>query len=250
MAMDRGPNFYNLDCKDWFKTYAANAHGALFLIVCWCIWKGRNAKIFSDLVWTDWYMINYIHTLHNSIHKAFGSTHNSHAVREVKWNPPADNFIKLNVDGSSFGSPGRSGFGGIFRNSSGEWISGFTGFCGVSTNLNAELLAIYHGFMIAWRAGYTHVICEYDSLSALALINEGVNSFHPFGPLIFQIQSLKSLQWSLFIQHTLREGNECAEWMAKTGASRDDDLKIWETCPPQLNSIMLAYAFGVIRLRP
>lgn len=127
---------------------------------------------------------------------------------------------------------------------------GFTGCCGISTNLNVELFAIYHGLVIAWEAGYIYVICESDSLSALSLINEGVDHFHPFALMIKGIQNLRSLQWSLTLQHTLREGNECADWLAKTGASMDDDLKIWEVCPPQLSYVILAYALGVIRLRP
>lgn len=90
------------------------------------------------------------------------------SIREVKSIPPAENYIKLNVDGSSYGNPGRSGFGGIIRNSLGEWVSGFSGFCGISTNLTAELLAIYHSLDIAWKTSYKFVISKSDSLSAIS----------------------------------------------------------------------------------
>lgn len=220
------------------------------MTIWWSIWRTRNAEIFSDQVWNDWYLLNYIRTLHDSIVKAYGPMYSTQTIREVKWNPPPENYIKLNVDGSSFGNPGRSSFGGIFRNSYGEWMWGFSGFCGISTNLNVELLAIYHGLDMAWKAGYKFVICESDSLSALSLINDGVSPFHPFAPLIEEIHMLRCMQRTLScFKHILREGNEFADWMAKIGASLDHDLQVWEDCPPQLQSVILADVLGVVRLR-
>lgn len=35
----------------------------------------------------------------------------------------------------------------------GQWIIGFSGYCGFTTNLHAELLAILHGLQIAWSRG-------------------------------------------------------------------------------------------------
>lgn len=137
IAIDHDQAFYSSNHGDWLSKYATKANGELFVIVCWCIWKSRNSEIFTDTVWSDWYMTSCIQSLHDSIIKAFGSSQNSKLAREVKWSPPLDNYIKLNMDGSFFGNPGRSGFGGIFRNSIGEWMLGFTASCGVSTNLNA-----------------------------------------------------------------------------------------------------------------
>lgn len=126
----------------------------------------------------------------------FGSNVHSHKQREVSWHPPIGNSIKVNVDGSSFGNPGRAGFGGCIRNSCGEWISGFSGTCGCTSNINAELLAICHGLNKAWwQAGYSAIIIESDSKSALEMISEGVTQFHPHAPLVTHIRSLISRQW-------------------------------------------------------
>ncbi|OIT29361.1 hypothetical protein A4A49_65562, partial [Nicotiana attenuata] len=43
----------------------------------------------------------------------------------VKWEPPATNFYKLNIDGSCEGNPGVGGVGGVFRDSRGQWTLGF-----------------------------------------------------------------------------------------------------------------------------
>lgn len=55
----------------------------------------------------------------------------------------------LNVDGSSLGNPGASGFGGVLRNSDGSWIGSFSGSVGFSNDLHVELLALYNGLSMA-----------------------------------------------------------------------------------------------------
>jgi len=43
--------------------------------------------------------------------------------------------------------------------------------------------------------------------------------------------------------------NECADWLAKHGASSSDALKSWIFCPPQLHRSLLDDALGVAHLR-
>lgn len=72
--------------------------------------------------------------------------HNSNRrERLVHWHPNRDIGVVLNVDGSSFGNPGRTGFGGLLREDDGTWIAGFIGYVGFSTNVHAELMAILYG---------------------------------------------------------------------------------------------------------
>lgn len=42
------------------------------------------------------------------------------------WEPPSNGQFKLNVDGSRRSSSGCIGAGGAIRNSSGDWVSGFS----------------------------------------------------------------------------------------------------------------------------
>lgn len=113
----------------------------------------------------------------------FGSHPCRNNPREVVWLPPADGTIKVNVDGSSFGNPGRAGYGGLVRNNLGEWICGFYGSCGVADNLTTEIYAIMHGLDLAWNRGYRDVILETDSKSAIDLLNTA-QAYHPMFPLL------------------------------------------------------------------
>jgi hypothetical protein len=142
------------------------------LISCWYIWKARNEELFSDTLWEDWKVLNLTNT--------------HHEARLVSWKPPSGAAVKLNVDGSSLGNPGRSGFGGLIRDTNGNWLLGFSGSCGITTNINAELQAIFYGLEKAWSHGYRHVECESDCQSALKLIKEGVPiQTHLYAPIIY-----------------------------------------------------------------
>ena len=44
----------------------------------------------------------------------------------------------------------------------------FSGF-GHTSNVDAELLAIDQGLLLAWNSGFTPIICEADSMTALHL---------------------------------------------------------------------------------
>lgn len=93
------------------------------------------------------------------------------------------------------------------------------------------------------------MICESDSTTALSLITQLTDEFHPHAHLIHKIQSFSQRDWQVSFVHILREDNSCAVCLAKKGASEDHTLVIWDACPTQLDSSMLADAYGVVRLR-
>jgi ribonuclease HI len=78
----------------------------------------------------------------------------------VTWQRPPLEFVKLDVDGSSLGNPGRIGTGGLIRNTGGTFIVGFTMFAG---NLLPELLGVLHGLKLAWNKGFRKVFRNSDS---------------------------------------------------------------------------------------
>lgn len=63
----------------------------------------------------------------------------------VRWIRPSSGCFKLNVDGSSRGSPGDSTVGGVVRDSSGRVVVSFSEFIGVRTNVRAELWTVWRG---------------------------------------------------------------------------------------------------------
>lgn len=186
-------------------------------------------------------VINYIKSEFEVTSQVFNFSQVGSTAREVVWTPPLGNIIKVNVDGSSLGNHGPAGFGGLIRNNAGEWICGFSGSCGYADNLTAEVHAIKHGVELAWDKGFKDVILESDSKCVLDLLTTP-NNLHSLFPLLAHITSLLDRSWNVKLQHSHREGNECANWLAKTGATAGSAWEFWEQCPHQLDPILLADA--------
>lgn len=72
--------------------------------------------------------------------------------------------------------------------------------------------------------------------------------FSPSLSLLVHNNSLLARGWNVKMQHHLRVGNECADWMAKKGAAGASPLVIWDQSPHQLDSFLLADALGIARI--
>ncbi|KAK7258539.1 hypothetical protein RIF29_24119 [Crotalaria pallida] len=136
----------------------------------------------------------------------------------VSWSKPPPQVWCINVDDSSLGNPGSAGFGGLICSEDGSWIRGFSGFIGFTTNLHAKLLAILHGLRLARNLQLQRVLCQTNSLEAIHLISSGNRKFHRYACFIYNICAFLE-DWDVTLAHTLREGDQCADWLAKFGTS-------------------------------
>ncbi|KAK2454619.1 hypothetical protein QL285_002162 [Trifolium repens] len=167
----------------------------------------------------------------------------------VKWNNSNHFGVILNADESCLGSPVRAGFGGVIRNDLGYYLFGFSGFIqGSSDILLAELLAIYQGLILVKNMGIDELVCYSDSLHCISLIKGPTMNYHVYAMLIQDIRELLS-QINTTICHTLREGNNCADFLAKLGASSDSDLTIHASPPEGLSDILWSNAAGTFFFR-
>lgn len=110
-----------------------------------------------------------------------------------------------------------AGFGGLIRDVHGNFLKGFHGYLGNSTIMHAELMIIFHGLSLCWDLGYKRIICSYDSMNTLKLIDSVDPFFHKLGNDIARIVNLLSCPWEVKVQHVFRETNFCADFMAKRG---------------------------------
>jgi ribonuclease HI len=167
----------------------------------------------------------------------------------VTWHPDEASATILNVDGSSLGNPGLSGFGGVLRHSNGDWLFGFAGTVGISTILHVELLAIYHGLQVAWDQGHRNIICYSDSTLSLQLIGEKVNPWHHYASILANISDLVKRNWNVCFRHTKREANSVADLLAKTGAAGTSNWTAMRIPPPAAIPFLQADADRVLFLR-
>jgi len=135
------------------------------------------------------------------------------------------------------------------RNNSGLFLAGFSGFLLNSDDIMlAKLSAIYHGLVTTKDLGYTELACYSDSLVCINLLNGPVERYHVFAVLIQNIKQLL-LQSNITVSHTLREGNQCINFLAKLGASSDDGFVLHDSPPTGLFELLRSDVAGTFHLR-
>ena len=191
-------------------------------------------------------MISYINNTVVDIQRAYANAANHNRVScMVRWSCLPAEFVKINVDGSAMNNLRHAGFGGVIRNDVGEWVIGFSGYPSSSTNLHAELKAVWFGLQLAWDRGCRYLVCHSDSTTAIHLVLQDVPPSHKYSSIVRKIEDLLRAPWEVILEHTYREGNACADWLPKHDAKHDDPTTLWEQAPPNLNLQPLADALGV-----
>lgn len=83
--------------------------------------------------------------------------------KEVRWEKPNYNWVKLNFDGACRGNPGQAGFGAVIQNKDGNVVLGTYGSIGHATNNEAKIRALEAGLLLCKEKGLTNVQIEGDS---------------------------------------------------------------------------------------
>ncbi|XP_057422473.1 uncharacterized protein LOC130716276 [Lotus japonicus] len=243
--------FYNMDCQRWLRDLMYGS-SSMAVATLWWIWRARNAFCMENLTLNDQFLGSHIAVMGDEISRwiANSESGSSSSPHLVRWQPRDPNCLVINVDGSVRGDPCKGGFGGCFRSGFGQWHGGFYEFFNDPTILHLELLAIFHELTLAWDRGVRAVECQSDSLDAVKLESSGPPLRHAFASLIWDIKDLLNRPWQVALYHTLREGNACADFLAKHGAEQDLPLVVIEHPLVGMNFLVLADALGVSSVRP
>lgn len=237
--------FVENDAYLWLKQGLKGSQSTLFAATLWWIWRFRNSMCFTSEVWSLHHISFNIQDTVNVIQTSL----NLHPVaaaeeRVVRWNCFNHSCFIINVDGSCLGSPVQTGFGGLIRNNSGFFTVGFSGHLELSNDiLFAELHAILMGLQLAKNLNIFDVVCYSDSLHCINLINGTAMVYHAYATLIEDIKDLIRIT-NTPILHTLREGNRCADFLAKMGALGDSALSTYTTPPHGLLPLLKDDARG------
>ncbi|GAU12290.1 hypothetical protein TSUD_141980 [Trifolium subterraneum] len=111
-----------------------------------------------------------------------------------------------------------------------------------------ELYAIYQGLTLAKDLAIDELICYSDSLLCINLIKGPIVNYHVYVVLIQDIKEFIS-QSNVTLCHTFREGNQCADFLAKLGASSDADLIIHASPPDGIFDLLKSDSSGTFFLR-
>ena len=94
-------------------------------------------------------------------------------VKRIRWEKPPVGWMKLNTDGSVFGSLGVVGCGGVIRDDCGNWLSGFNRRIGITNSFCAELWGLREGLIMCCNLNIASIIVELDAKAVIeALRND------------------------------------------------------------------------------
>ena len=144
----------------------------------------------------------------------------------MRWEPPLENWIKLNVDGASKGNPGLAGGGGALRTHKGDWIKGFAANFGICSSVKAEMLAVLQGLWLAWNLGILRLELHMDSKVMVDTLTGATKNY-------FIVKNCKELlhdlRWSIKLSHCYRKSNRVANRLANLGIGQSTPIVIFET---------------------
>ncbi|RYR17534.1 hypothetical protein Ahy_B03g062245 [Arachis hypogaea] len=248
--------FFNTDLNEWLfqNLMANNSWNCLFGVALSSIWYFRNKLVFNGESVHVTTAVNQIRARSKEFFRIARSNlkpHNFQAAGDslISWSRPDEGYIKVNVDGSWFGHTNNAACGGVFRDSNGRFLKGFSSNLGNYSIMHAELWAVIHGLNIATANGYQNLIVESDSAEAINFINHGCRPTHPCTPLIQDICILAARVHKVTWLHSLCEANSVADLLAKKGQELPVGLHLFYQAPHFINFALLRDCFETLRLR-
>lgn len=94
--------------------------------------------------------------------------------------------------------------GGIFRNSSSDWVLGYMGSLSHTTNTQAELIVLLQGLQIAEQRGLTSLEINTDLTEVIRVLNLGNQVFDS---IISECRSIILRLRGTVVKHNYREKN-------------------------------------------
>ncbi|GLJ53797.1 hypothetical protein SUGI_1148150 [Cryptomeria japonica] len=223
-------------------------------MLVWHIWRERNQRIFREEEFSLGVVINNLkagieevvnvrskykkYRYFSTLDKAMEEEWNLEEVvgfispckkvdkKDVVWKPPPTGWVKLNFDGASKGNLGRARFGALIRNDCGRIICSVAGPYGTTSNNEVELKGLEEGLAMCVEKGMEKVIIEGDSQMILNGISKGHFPNWRIQMWTHRIEQLLSSLVDYRMQHTYREGNRAAYWLANNGFEANLDQTI------------------------
>lgn len=134
----------------------------------------------------------------------------------VAWQPPPDQWVKVNTDGS-FHDVAHACFGGIFRDDNASFLGAFSHHVPVSSAIDAEVLAVIEAICVARLQGWLSLWIETDSMLVVGYFNKPTSIPWRFTTRWANCLHITS-QMNVRISHIYREGNLVADKLANFGA--------------------------------
>jgi ribonuclease HI len=215
-------------------------------LVCHSLWQWRNKELFEENFQRPPRPLQHIMALGKDYMGAAANNNvvagSSPIVKQIRWWPPKELFVKINTDGA-YKADQVAGCGGVIRGMHGEWLGGFAKGVGLCSAFVAELWGVYEGLRQCHRMGFRKVELDIDSMAVVSVLKNRRSSSSSGCSLLKRIWRLMQHDWIIEISHIYREANKCADALANFGCTLDFNSVFYDSCPTH---IMDMYNFDVL----
>ncbi|GAU32459.1 hypothetical protein TSUD_144680 [Trifolium subterraneum] len=193
-------------------------------MLLWCIWYNRNDKLWNDNVqmphqigrhafdaWNDWYSVHKLQSNYVS-----GTTE----ADLVRWEKPALDWVKCNVDVAFVSGSGRTSVGLCFRDNIGHFMAGMTQWQQtVISSVEGEAWALLLTMEEARHRGLDRVQFESDSKVLIEAIHMQRRGNSEFLSIVHDILILMSSFINFEVKFVRRQANLVAHTLARAANS-------------------------------
>ncbi|CAN1796987.1 Putative ribonuclease H protein At1g65750 [Linum perenne] len=239
------------DVAAWLGRGLRAGNCLLFGVHCWLLWKNRNERVFAGSDCRPNAVairsIKWAEQVKEALDRTVDPVGNNACRRTevISWTPGPSGWLVLNTDGSVDHRTGKAVAGGLVRDAEGRCLLAFTMNIGICSITRAEMRGAIEGLHRAWDAGFRRVLLRMDSRVAMSLLAEGdtVNNHHAMESLRFQ--SMMGKEWEVKLEHTYREGNKAADFLAGIGYGYPYGSHTFDISDCRLGYFLRLDSFGV-----
>ncbi|KAK9038428.1 hypothetical protein V6N11_023298 [Hibiscus sabdariffa] len=131
-----------------------------------------------------------------------------------KVEPPAPDWVCLNVDASISPITGIGSIGGVLRDAAGAWICGYQKCVGKVSILQAELWSVLVGLQVVRTFDFARLQVQSDNSHAIKLLLDSSTIGNSM-PLVRAIGLLRQEFWQIDFRWIPREKNMVADCLPK-----------------------------------
>uniref|UniRef100_A0A5B7BC05 Reverse transcriptase zinc-binding domain-containing protein n=1 Tax=Davidia involucrata TaxID=16924 RepID=A0A5B7BC05_DAVIN len=147
----------------------------LWGVIFWLMWGNRNAVVHGrdgkDPLFIILFAKQYLQEYRDAQQLLMVVNPGVARVGAAIWLPPAEGFVKLNIDGILVPGEEVGGIGGVMRDYKGEVLGGFArclSHC--SSVLFVEAMAFLYGVVFVKESGISDLVVEGDNLAVVSAI--------------------------------------------------------------------------------
>ena len=113
----------------------------------------------------------------------------------------------------------------------------------MTTSVEVEFWALRDGLILASQMGINNIVVELDAKVVIDLVCASNTPNIYYTPLLNDCRTLLTWFQGMRIRHVYREGNKCADMLAREGYCLNDDFVILEN--PLSNELCILFDVGI-----